>query len=299
METKTSVRTVTPEMAQKWLIENRYEHQRSLRMHHVKFLAEEIEMGTFKQDTPIEFTHVNGQFWITDGQHRLSAVTMANVAQRFVIIDRYLNSEIEVAHDYTRTDRNIIRTAADEYRVLLLESELGFTSTQINHLGRAVSIIDRGFMQSRMSGRMHSNIRLGLMREYSEAYGDYIESIAGVRKDFRFRMERATTIAIAVITFRFSADVYGKDKVDSFWNGIAMDDGLRRRDPRKTALLHLMDTSMSGGAAGGKGKIVTVFYTARYLAACFNAYVTDQDLLYARPDMSKPVIILGSPFNGK
>lgn len=300
METKVSVETVTPEMAIKWLSENLYEYQRPASEFHVKFLADEMLRHAFKQDTVIEFCQVNGTEVLTDGQHRLRAVALSGKPQRFVVVERDAKSEKDIATDYTRTDKGRSRTVADDYKVLLLEEELGLTATQVNKFGSAVAHIHNEFGSVRsLRNKLHTDDRLRLMREYNDGYGMYLEAVAGVSKDMRKKLERSATVSVALVTFRYSVALYG-DKVESFWNGVAFDDGLRSNDARKTAIRHLLLSGMPGGAGGNSEKTVSAAYSSRYLASCFNAFVTGKEIAHAKvPDAYKPILILGSPFNGK
>lgn len=298
MDTEVSVVTVTPEMAMEWTARNTYEHQRAVAPLHVKFLAEEMERGAFKQDTVIEFCRLNGSDLLTDGQHRLSAIVASGKQQRFVIVRRLLKNEDEVALDYTKTDKGKRRTTADDYKVLLLEEELGLTATQVNKLGGAVVLLN-GRFANHFPRTMHTDERLKLMREYNDAYGAFLEISAGCSRDMYVRLARAATLAVALVTLRYSVLVY-KNQVEEFWKGTIYDDGLRAFDPRKAANRHLLDTGMVGGAQGGSRKISTAAYSSRYLANCFNAYVSGKQLSYSKVfDTSKPIEIKGSPFNGK
>jgi len=300
METEVSVVTVTPEMAQKWLVGNLYEHQRNLRPRQAKYLAEEMQRGTFKQDTVLEFSTVNGSEWLTDGQHRLSALLIAKSPQRFVVVKRHLKDEDAVAVDYTRTDNVMVRSILDTYRTLNLGDEFGSTASQVKALGHAVALIGQNFNKSHVV-RLHPEDRLRMMREYNEYHQAYIDSVAGAGRDLRHKLERSGTVSVAIVTFRYSAQVYGLSKVESFWHDMAMDDGLRAADPRKAAIRHLAETGMFGGATAGKSalRVSSSAYSARYLAICFNAHVTGKELKFARPDTTKPIVILGSPFTEK
>ncbi len=299
METEVSVVTVTPEMAQKWLVGNLYEHQRNLRPRQAKYLAEEMQRGTFKQDTVLEFSTVNGSEWLTDGQHRLSALLIAKSPQRFVVVKRHLKDEDAVAVDYTRTDNVMVRSINDTYRTLSLETEFGSTASQIISLGQAVALINQNFNKPHVL-RMHPEDRLRLMREYNEYHQAYIDSVAGSRRDLRHKLDRSGTVAVALVTFRYSAQVYGLSKVEGFWHDAAMDDGLRAVDPRKFAIRHLSETSMYNGTTPVKNGFKTSpAYSARYLAICFNAHVTGKEIKSVRPDTTKPIVILGSPFTEK
>jgi hypothetical protein len=301
METEVEVIQVTPEMAQKWLTTARYKHQRDVRTGQVHFLAEEMRRGSFKQDTPLEFTRVNGDEWLTDGQHRLSAIVETQTPQRFVIVRRYAKDEDDVAFDYTRTDQVILRSIADSYRTLDIETELALTKTQVNLLSVAVSMIDGKF--EGLQRKMHLDDRLRLMRDYNDGFAMYLEAIAGCRKELRHHLERAASLSVALVTYRYSAKVYSVEKVDAFWNGVAMDDGLKAKDPRKAALRHLEDTTMGGGGRRGEqtsgARTVSPHFSARYLAGCFNAHILGKEISFQKPRVIQPIMILGSPFIGK
>jgi hypothetical protein len=299
MDTNVSVKVITPEIAAKWIASYLYDHQRPVRQHRVAFLAEEMRRNQFKQDTPIEISRVGGRKFLTDGQHRLAAIVVSHKPQRFVVVERALDNEDAVAADYTRTDKNMVRTVADDYRVLLLENELGLTATQVNKLGAAVNVIYGNFLPRAGTQKMHLDDKLRLMREYNDAYGDFLEAISGCPGDMWKRMNRRATLGVALVTFRHSVLAYGS-KVEEFWKGTAFDDGLRAGDARKVALRHILSTGMEGGAQGGSKNVATWEYSSRVIANCFNAYVTEQPRLLTRVrDTSKPITILGSPFNGK
>jgi len=287
-------------MAMDWISKNVYDYQRRIGQTHVKFLAEEMKRDAFKQDTVLEFCTVNGSNnpILTDGQHRLAAVVASGKSQRFIVVTRSVPNDEALATDYTRTDKNRPRTVQDDYKVLSLEDELALNGTQVNKLGGAVGFIFNGFSSSGGRRKLHTDDRLRMMREYNDAYGAFLEVVAGVPGDMWKRLNRAASLSVALVTFRYSVLTYG-DMVEEFWRGAAFDDGLRVGDARKVANRHLIDTGMVGGAQSGK-QIASAARSCRYLANCFNAYVTKRDRRFTRvPDVTKPVEILGSPFNGK
>ena len=303
MSTSVEITTVTPEMATEWLEKYQYEHQRSIRPAHVKFLAGEMEQGAFKQDTTIELSNVNGHTYLTDGRHRLSALAWTGMAQRFVIIHRDLKDEAAVAEDYTRTDKGLRRTVADDYRTLAIELELGVTATQVNHHGSACMLILNDFRGLHQKD-IHPSERLRVMREYGDALTHYLAAIegagaGGAGSDFSRRMMRAATLSVGLVTFRYSAKIYTFERVYDFWHGIAMDDGLRQNDPRKVANRHIGERGMAGGGVT-QSKAVSAAYSSRYLAFCFNAWTENRTLLYTKvDDATKPIQINGSPYTGK
>ena len=125
-----------------------------------------MKRGTFKQDTPIEFCRLDDGEWLTDGQHRLTAVVSSGQAQRFVVVRRVVDDEQSVALDYTRTDKGRRRSISDDYRALLLHEELGLTPTQLNKFGSAVALINNAFMSVNQQ-KFHTDDRLRMLREYN------------------------------------------------------------------------------------------------------------------------------------
>lgn len=294
-----AVQVVSAEQAMLWLASDKYAHQRRLNQNHVSFLADEMKQEAFKQDTVIEFCSVNGSEWLTDGQHRLSAVVVSGVPQRFVVVRRPMLDEEAVAMDYTRTDKGKPRTIAEDYKTLDLSGELGMTFTQINNLGAAITIINGGFKPGG-TRKMHSKPRLAMMREYADAALDFYEYTAGCAQNMRNRLDRRATMAVALVTFRYSAGTFG-DVVGEFWRGVSMDDGLRATDPRKHVVRHLTEKSMPGGSSGAIGtSVVSVAYSTRFIARCFNGFVGGEQMKQVKvSDPSQPILITGSPFDGK
>ncbi len=300
MDTVVLVETIGPDKANAILSRMPYEHQRNIARRSVEFLAEEMRRGAFKQDTPIELSSANGSnsWMLTDGQHRLSAVVASGKEQRFVVVRRRLQSDDEIAMDYTRTDKGRIRSVFDDYKVLSIDTELGLTQTQVNKFGAAVNMIINGFSSPR--GKIHTDDRLRLMREYDTAYADFLEIAVNCSGGMRKAIERSATLAVALVTHRYSVKSYGK-RVEEFWTGAIWDDGLRIGDPRKTANRHLLETSMAGGGANSQ-YTVSAAYSARFLATCFNSFVAGESRRMVKSSSmptSKPIIILGSPFDGK
>lgn len=291
-----AVQIVSPEQAMLWLASDKYAHQRRLNQVHASFLADEMRQEAFKQDTVIEFCSVNGTEWLTDGQHRLTAVVISGIPQRFVIIRRPMLDEEAVAIDYTRTDKGKTRTIAEDYKTLDLDAELGLTFTQIEKLGAAVQFINTGFYHSKTT-KMHSKPRLALMREYAEPAELFFDDVAGAPQPLRHRLDRRATLGVALVTYKHSLSEFGH-KVGEFWRGVAQDDGLRSTDPRKLAIKHITEVGMTGSAATMRS--VTPAYSSRFIARCFNLFVTGENIKQIKiMDPTQPILILGSPFDGK
>jgi len=236
---------------------------------------------------------------LVDGQHRLSAVVKSGLTQKFVIVVREVDTEGDVANAYYRLDQSLRRTTTDQYRVLGLSDELDLTPTDLNALGAAVKFVWNGFQKS--TGRtLHPDDRLRLIREYQESARHYFTTKMGCPSEVGSSAVRAATVSVALVTYRYSSQKYGLANVDEFWRGVLFDDNVAKGDIRKQANRHLLTTGMIASAGNRFANAVSPGYSSRLLARCFNAFVSDETLKLAKVlDSTAPMLILGSPFNGK
>lgn len=298
---QVSVQMITPSMANDILSSQAYDKQRNIAPTWMRYLSEEMKSGSFKQDTSIEFVKLpqNGKATLIDGYHRLNAVINSGVATRFVVVETTVNSSDEMDRLYYRIDQGKRRTVADQLRVLDFESEYDLTSTQLRRLASAIALIDAGWGARTI---MHFDDREKLVREYAQECGHYFAVTSGRRKEMRVSFERSSTLSVGLVTLKYSVKKYGLEKIEEFWEGVATNDGLAANDSRKWAYEHLLTAAIKGGGGGPMGANVmyTARYSAKYIAHCFNLFVQNKTLRQ-RPsiDQGAPMLILGSPFNGK
>ena len=78
------------------------------------------------------------------------------------------------------------------------------------------------------------------------------------------------------------------DTARDYWRAIALDDGLRARDPRKQILTWLMQHVTTGGAYGslGKKKPAADHELMKGIAASWNAFVGGRELAFIRVDFN-------------
>jgi hypothetical protein len=74
-----------------------------------------------------------------------------------------------------------------------------------------------------------------------------------------------------------------------FWRGLAMDDGLAARDPRKTLLRYLLENRAHGG--------IENFYQSKACSLAWNAFVRGEDLARLRTKVAGPLVLLGTPWS--
>lgn len=293
---------ITPNDAQRILNSMDYDGQRRIREDHVRFLAEEMEMGKFRQTAQITIAKqldVNREY-IVNGRHTLSAIIKCGIPQHVVYHEIETRDSLETAELYGTIDVNLSRTVYDQYSALKLGDQLGFNSYELKGLSSGVSFIESGFSKSNRA-RKHIHIHAEKLKEYAKFMHMFLDCVVGAPKEIRSQAHRGATVSVALVNYKYGAVAYGRDKIDQFWTGAIHGIELLAKDPRRLAHRHLGVSSMAGGGmtAGARTNVVSPAYSARYLANCFNAFVEGRELFSTKvPDPFSPMKINGSPFNG-
>ncbi len=279
-----------------------YERQRRVNEKYVDYYARMMEQGEWLPGTEIGIAyapngdgHMHGH--IVNGQHRLRAVIKADVDVVFTVKSFECDDDVEVARLYGMTDTGRARNIEDYLRALSMENEFGFAPSDNIKLASAVKLILGGFQRvSRTDVPPEQQIEA--MRKYSVAASAYFETLADAPRDFTHRKMRTSAVmGVALVTLDEATSIFGDDKVERFWLGIAKNDGLRIGDPRKVAHDHLFEASYRG--TSNKSSNASAPYVARYVANCFNAWVEGREIKFTRvSDASAPINIAGTSFKG-
>jgi hypothetical protein len=287
---------VTPEIAEKWLANYLYHHQRSMRSWQVEALAREMQQGTFIPDTVIRFSVEPSGVSIIDGQHRLQALIRSGCSQRFVVVFTPSETPVQTASMYGHIDLSLRRTMSDLFATLELDRELGLTVTQINLVSTAVAFMADNFNRNRGVSRSSA---VQWIRIFAKPAQRYFLTIAGRDRSVGRPALRSATLSVALATYMWSTRKYGGERIDDFWHGALLDDGLAANDPRKHVYRHLLTVGMPGGGTLGD-KTSSPGVSARFIAYCFNMFIRNRQLTIARPPSAdQPIAISGTPYNGK
>lgn len=291
--------TATPEMCAGWLVIAKYDAQRPVRQDRVNFLATEMERGLFLPTANISFAITpDGTQYNTNGQHTMRAIIQSGLKQRVTRYYYNVETKDDVARLYGKTDVNLSRSINDLLRPLGLAEKLGFSKSQFSSFGGAVKFMATGYTNQN-NRNFHSDEYEAGVAEYAPYAQLYFAICNGLPGSMRFSAQRSSTLALALITFRYSAETFGIPKVQDFWQGALWDDGINIGDSRKVAYDHLSHTRIVNGNQPSLKSWVTPAYSIRILANCFNAYVKGKYLRRAKvEDTSSPLLVLGSPFNG-
>jgi len=294
------------------LLSNCFIRQRKLRPRKVAVYAEKMKKGHWRPGSNIEVailgTGRNSERILVNGQHRLNAVIESGTVQEFAIAEIACKDADEVAKLYYVQDRGTNRTPADIYSASGIIEELNVTRTQMNAIGGAIRFINDDF-GDKGNPSMDEDEMLAMIGDYADAALMYIACTEGATKTVSSALKRSAVMSVGMATFRYAADVYGEKTIEEFWDGVALDDGLRQSDPRKVCHNHLVETRMPSAAMVNGRRIVGQAYQARYIANCFNTWVTGGEYKAGDGerrqrgsskvyDANAPIKILGTPWKG-
>ena len=297
---KVEVVDITPSFANDLLNSCSYQYQRGVNENHVDFLAQEMARGRFSPTAQVVTASIpSGRRFIINGQHTLRAIRKSGLTQRITMFSVFFDTEREVAEEYGKLDVGKPRSFMDQLSPLNLTDEFGLNVTNLRALVSAAKMITSNFGDRSLRVRAHVDDVERVSREYANAAHDFF-SIG--RCDMVVKsLYRAATVSVALVTYRFSAKIYGIDKINDFWQGAIFDDGILRGDPRKVAHEHFLFVGMTGsGNSGGQfTKYMSAAQSARYIARCFNDFVDGKQLMRPQiPSGVEPMVIKGSPFYG-
>lgn len=286
----STVQVVDPAQAKLWL-ERKYKHQRNVDQQHVRNLARAMSDGTFGI-SHITFAAINGDYHLINGQHTLHAIVLSGKPQTLPVNYVQVENEEQEAELYYRTDRGRQRSLSDSLRVTNLVGRLNLTETQINRVASALRFAKTGFKSTRSRLVSDDDLVEWLPNWVWECRQVY-RVMEGAKTDERDAILRQAVFPVALITMR-----YQPEKARAFWEGVAKDDGLGRKDPRKTLHNWLHDIK---GQNARMGKRVHSNAIARGAAIAWNMFFPGEGkgLNYINvEDPNAKIVILGTDYTG-
>jgi len=268
---------ITPEQAERWLTQFRYEHQRPINKRHVIFLASEMAKGRFSPHTMIKIAECGEEKFIIDGYHRLSAVMENKKPHHFFVkLIPFPNME-EIAKEYIRTDINRKRTLDEAVSIAALHEIIGVPAKYIRKASSAVKILKNDFITAGgytpiVSNEDHIKDILSWKDEIAFSY-QLISKHA--RKTYAAENVRRTILGILLYVLR-----YQKEKALMFFSNVYADDGLKQGTPEKALADYLKTFKAAGGTTIGG---ISTAYDLMYVAYCWNRFFTGNNVKRAFP----------------
>lgn len=236
--------TMTGSLAQQILDTEAYIHQRKRDKSYVNEYVLIMRRGEFRPGTEIVFARYKGKRHLINGQHTLAAIALCGIPLRVSVLIYDVEEEWMIHALYLTFDRNRLRSFDQLYQAHNLGQRFNLNQTQIRVLGSAMPLLITGFQsidtfRQHYKGLLHSGpIRMQLMESFVNEMSWYSELIHGCPKEMSGCVRRASVVALALVTLRFTGDDAAR-----FWHNVAFDDGLATNDPQKKVHHFLRETS--------------------------------------------------------
>jgi len=259
--------SIGPDLAKRILDGANYDRQRKVRTDALRRAITMVKSDAFIEGLQIWFARCQGHLYLIDGQHRLSGVWLSGVERVFDIQIIACVDLDEVHANYIRFDRfGRRRSDAEVLTGIQLAHGLGIEKKMALAAWKAAAIIADNFptkLSTATSNLPTDEARADYVYGMSAEVVAYAEAVSYADCAIKLGMQVPGLVAVALLTYR---DQPAKAK--EFWEGVAMDDGLRRGDPRHTLVKSLRGRDMRGGHLGG----------ARVAATAWNAFYEGRQL---------------------
>ena len=284
---------VPPQLARYWLDSFNYEHQRKIRPYHVNALADEMKQGRFRKKTQINFCELDGRYFLTNGQHTLSAIVSSCVPCELSVVVLHCKSMSEVADDFTRHDTHLTRQLHDSMVAHEIDKELGVTKTELKWIAAACIFYMYmiGELKTKSKVQISNDIKLQAILQYGEKARDAFRCYINPEVSAKTYLTRKTTLACALHVYLYDASL-----CEDFYGKMAEDDGLKLGDPRKTLLEFLRESRLQGSGAVNAGrKVYLDHHLIKAQSVAFNYYVSRKPLKLIRVDRDAKTAIFKGP----
>jgi len=272
---------VGPETAAAWRLAFHYKGQREFKKWHAANLAAEMKAGRFRPKTQIAFAEFDGSLFCTNGQHTLAAIEESHTCQMVSVVINQCSSLQDVADDFARHDTHLTRKFSDSLVAHDVHGWLGVTPSTLNVITAGVMYYSQliGTCVQRSQMLTHDQ-KMKQVEQYGELCRDALALFEGATT--KSYLTRKTTVASLMLTFKAQPEL-----AEQFWRAIALDDGLRLNDPRKTLLAWMRDRITTGGAYGhsmANKKATTDHELVKGIAIGWNAWMQGRELKLIRID---------------
>lgn len=274
---------VTPETAASWLAQWQYEHQRKIRSYHVEVLANEIKKGRFRDNTQVNFCFLAGRYYLTNGQHTLSAIVKSNIPCRLCVSVKNVFSLEEIADDFSRHDTHLTRKLSDTFAAHDTANNYGVTPTELSWISAAALYCEvmTGNQKARNLTQLSFDDKMVYTKQWLETGSAVLHAMQGYM-NLNY-INRRTTLAPMMLAY-----MNAEEEFNDFFPIMAQDDGLKQGDPRKT-LLEFLKESRSVGSSSGTVKIRKTYpqhMLVKHVVAAWNAHIKKSQLKHIRADVS-------------
>lgn len=254
-----------------------WQQQRALRPIHVAMLADAMRRGDFFP-TPLLVGHMGDPTSrktdpkLMDGQHRLSAVVVAEAEYEFPVVHYYFGSDEAREQAYRRVDRGASRDFIDTAGHL--RGECGLSNKRLNKMAAAIKLIyafaAHGPFTNSSFARRSNDIAAEQTPHYAPIMAEYCSMVeASPMETPRWAMNMAP-VACVLLTM----DVV-PDTARFFWRAMLGLEDVPVCHPARTFERWLQ------AAPAGNGQSMSKEAMLRFVSA-WNAYIEERELKIVR-----------------
>ncbi len=220
--------SITPAIAGVILAKHNYPRNRHVTQRKVRDLASAMEDGSFLSwTTTINFNpNDGGGVWLTDGQHRLSALVKCGKTFPFCV----LSTNVSADDAYPKTDRGLARSLKDAIRSGGYAHSMSLSETAVKQAAIALRVILEGYSIAHNAIRVSEDVLLDTLVEKYYDQTTRAFTIIGFSNDTRKVTGRLPLSLWITLYTEFNEDKW--DVIDEFISGCAT--GMRETedDPR-------------------------------------------------------------------
>ena len=253
------VRYVSPEEAAEYLKMN-FIHQRPLRPHFVKSLADDMVAGRLIETAEIHILHLDDKTVMVNGQHTCNAIIKHGKAIRVTVRHSSVNSEEDIAFVYAYGhDNGLKRSPADALAAYDVAGQHGISTTSTNKIAPAMRHICAGFDYDKRGDTLHTPVE-----EIKNEFSNWVDAfrlfhhLPVPHSRTRKAAYKRSILSVALVTMRFAPE-----KATEFWTGVFDPTGLMVGVDPRVAANRLLEESIT---VPGKAKQIDIAQLSRLVA---------------------------------
>ncbi len=291
---KNGVAQIAPGVARRLLDELNFPDQRPVDSGRVYGHRYAIITGDWMEGHVITFVILpDGRVWLVVVQHRLTAISEGDCAVAATLRLVPVENEREAREFYAGFDkRSSVRTNMQLIAAVKPEGIEGLGARLAGKVYEAAPILMNDMEPLVGSANLRANPEIFLQANRMRAVGEwgrealqYQEIIKLATTGLRRKLQDNTgLIAVALYTLR-----HQPGKANEFWRGVAMNDGLKKGDPRNTLIDDLMTRNLQSGS---------IRQRVQQPAISWNAWFEGRPLKIIKCIPGAAITVSGTPLQG-
>lgn len=283
--------TIAPGVARRILDEANWPGQRKINPNRLAGKIRLIRAGEFDPySSIIQFAELpNGEFYLIDGQHRLSAIFKTDIATKTMVLVVKARDLAHVRRLYAAIDsKESVRSQNEVLISTGVGEALGLKPQVLNAVFNSLPILLNGLEMAPNRDNLalvrDTQFRLSKLSGWEREAKRWQEITETAEGWLRKKMRQSAVTAAGMYTLR-----HNRNKAESFWKGVSENDGLRRNDPRARLIDDFVSRNLTTGSLN---------QALHRIAAAWNAHYDGRDLQRIKCHEASPVVFKGTPKAG-